>query len=106
MSVHGRTGQAGLDWHGVPLQSFFRGNLLRYFTRPSFANSDYLLSHVNMVDPANIISMCTLANSAPLAPRHFPLTLADEWQKNVKEEIDVYTVATVRCPRSSNTEAG
>jgi hypothetical protein len=32
LSVHGRSGQIGFDWHPVALQTFFRGNLLRYFT--------------------------------------------------------------------------
>ncbi|KFY18830.1 hypothetical protein V493_08315 [Pseudogymnoascus sp. VKM F-4281 (FW-2241)] len=32
LSAHGRSGQSDIDWHGVPLQTFFRGNLLRYFT--------------------------------------------------------------------------
>ncbi|KFY15027.1 hypothetical protein V491_05804 [Pseudogymnoascus sp. VKM F-3775] len=32
ISVHGRSGQTDFDWHPVPLQTFFRGNLLRYFT--------------------------------------------------------------------------
>jgi hypothetical protein len=32
ISDHGRSGQAILDWHSVPLQTFFRGNLLHYFT--------------------------------------------------------------------------
>lgn len=31
MSIHGRHGTTG-DWQPVPLQTFFRGNLLRYFT--------------------------------------------------------------------------
>ena len=34
-SVHGRPGQAFVNWRPVPLQTFFRGNLLRYFTRPA-----------------------------------------------------------------------
>ncbi|RDW62487.1 hypothetical protein BP5796_10789 [Coleophoma crateriformis] len=32
---HGRSGRAIFDWHPVLLQTFFRGNLLRYFTNPS-----------------------------------------------------------------------
>jgi hypothetical protein len=32
LSVHGRAGQEVLDWRPAPLQTFFRGNLLRYFT--------------------------------------------------------------------------
>lgn len=32
LSVHGRSGQIDFDWHPVALQTFFRGNLLRYFT--------------------------------------------------------------------------
>ncbi|KAH6674868.1 hypothetical protein B0J14DRAFT_23182 [Halenospora varia] len=33
---HGRSGQAVFDWQPVPLQTFFRGNLLRYFTDPRY----------------------------------------------------------------------
>ena len=33
LSVHGRQGLAACDWLTVPLQTFFKGNLLRYFTR-------------------------------------------------------------------------
>jgi hypothetical protein len=32
-SVHGRPGRVSVDWRPVPLQTFFKGNLLRYFTR-------------------------------------------------------------------------
>ncbi|PMD43943.1 hypothetical protein L207DRAFT_525317 [Hyaloscypha variabilis F] len=32
LDQHGRSGQAFLDWQPVKLQTFFRGNLLRYFT--------------------------------------------------------------------------
>ncbi|KFY83763.1 hypothetical protein V500_09928 [Pseudogymnoascus sp. VKM F-4518 (FW-2643)] len=32
LSAHGRSGHIDFDWHPVPLQTFFRGNLLRYFT--------------------------------------------------------------------------
>ncbi|KAJ5811893.1 hypothetical protein N7474_008194 [Penicillium riverlandense] len=31
---HGRKGYPSGDWSAVPLQSFFRGNMLRYFTNP------------------------------------------------------------------------
>lgn len=31
-AVHGRQGEPILDWRSVPLQTFFKGNLLRYFT--------------------------------------------------------------------------
>ena len=34
LDVHGRSGQALLDWQPAKLQTFFRGNLLRYFTAP------------------------------------------------------------------------
>jgi hypothetical protein len=34
LDQHGRSGQAFLDWQPVKLQTFFRGNLLRYFTDP------------------------------------------------------------------------
>ncbi|KAF4435838.1 hypothetical protein F53441_13415 [Fusarium austroafricanum] len=31
---HGALGHYGLNWQPVPLQTFFRGNLLKYFTHP------------------------------------------------------------------------
>lgn len=39
LTEHGRSGHAFLDWHPVPLQTFFRGNLLRYFTDPRSVSS-------------------------------------------------------------------
>ena len=33
-SIHGRTGTENVDWRHAPLQTFFRGNLLQYFTDP------------------------------------------------------------------------
>ncbi|KEF53173.1 uncharacterized protein A1O9_10621 [Exophiala aquamarina CBS 119918] len=34
-SAHGCPGVPAIDWKNAPLQTFFRGNLLRYFTKPS-----------------------------------------------------------------------
>lgn len=34
LSVHGRHGNANIDWRFTPLQTFFKGNLLHYFTDP------------------------------------------------------------------------
>ncbi|CAH0025377.1 unnamed protein product [Clonostachys rhizophaga] len=34
---HHMSGCAALDWQSVPLQTFFRGNLLRYFTHPALS---------------------------------------------------------------------
>ncbi|VUC26122.1 unnamed protein product [Clonostachys rosea] len=34
---HKKSGCAALDWQSVPLQTFFRGNLLRYFTHPALS---------------------------------------------------------------------
>lgn len=36
-SVHGRPGRAFMDWRPVPLQTFFRGKQLRYFTNPALS---------------------------------------------------------------------
>lgn len=33
LSIHDRHGSAGSDWRYAPLQTFFKGNLLRYFTK-------------------------------------------------------------------------
>lgn len=35
ISVHGHAAHPFMDWHSVPIQTFFRGNLLRYFTTPA-----------------------------------------------------------------------
>ena len=36
LDAHGRRGEsANGDWQATPLQTFFRGNLLRYFTHPN-----------------------------------------------------------------------
>ncbi|KAJ9251976.1 transcriptional regulator family: Fungal Specific TF [Paecilomyces variotii] len=37
LSVHQIAGREGLDWHPVKLQTFFKGNALRYFTNRSSA---------------------------------------------------------------------
>lgn len=39
LEEHGRSGQAFLDWQPVKIQTFFRGNLLRYFTNPKVTSS-------------------------------------------------------------------
>ncbi|KAE9377699.1 hypothetical protein N431DRAFT_541355 [Stipitochalara longipes BDJ] len=40
LDEHGRSGQAFLDWQPVKLQTFFRGNLLKYFTDPKSRSSE------------------------------------------------------------------
>lgn len=37
VSSHHASGCAALDWQSVPLQTFFKGNLLRYFTHPALS---------------------------------------------------------------------
>lgn len=32
LTSHGGRGQPNINWQPVPLQTFFKGNLLRYFT--------------------------------------------------------------------------
>ncbi|KAL5333465.1 hypothetical protein BJX70DRAFT_380906 [Aspergillus crustosus] len=39
LAVHGRHGNAQHDWSPAPLQTFFRGNLLHYFTRPQITET-------------------------------------------------------------------
>lgn len=34
VAAHARRGVTNVDFHGVPLQTFFKGNMLRYFTAP------------------------------------------------------------------------
>ncbi|KAK9482438.1 hypothetical protein V1527DRAFT_455042 [Lipomyces starkeyi] len=38
VSEHGRKAQTEVDWQEVPLQTFFRGNLLQYFTQRTHHN--------------------------------------------------------------------
>ncbi|PMD27151.1 hypothetical protein NA56DRAFT_676137 [Hyaloscypha hepaticicola] len=40
LDVHGRSGQTLLDWQSAKLQTFFRGNLLRYFTAPTLKSTE------------------------------------------------------------------
>jgi len=41
LSAHGRNGKPAIDWQPAPLQTFFKGNLLRYFTgTPSLSQSE------------------------------------------------------------------
>ena len=40
LSVHERQGLAACDWRPVSLQTFFRGNLLRYFTGTPSGNTE------------------------------------------------------------------
>jgi hypothetical protein len=44
IAKHGRHGESAVDWRDVPLQTFFRGNLLRYFTGASRKKSTVLIS--------------------------------------------------------------
>lgn len=37
---HHKRGQEDMDWHSVPLQTFFRGTMLHYFTKPSAPRLD------------------------------------------------------------------
>lgn len=48
LSVHGRRGQAS-DWEPAALQTFFRGNLLRYFTAKMRTNFEI---NTKKVDPS------------------------------------------------------
>jgi hypothetical protein len=44
IAKHGRQCDSSVDWCDVHVQTFFRGNLLRYFTGPSRKNSSVLTS--------------------------------------------------------------
>ena len=46
IATHGRPGDSAVDWRDVPLQTFFRGNLLRYFTG-TLRNKSTVLSSVS-----------------------------------------------------------
>ncbi|KAH8660799.1 hypothetical protein BGZ60DRAFT_456111 [Tricladium varicosporioides] len=47
---HERLGQAIFDWQPVPLQTFFRGNLLRYFTDPRYNKPQEILRPVTSIN--------------------------------------------------------
>lgn len=45
LTGHGRRGQPNINWQPVPLQTFFKGNLLRYFTgTPSVTETEKSVS--------------------------------------------------------------
>jgi hypothetical protein len=61
VSTHGRLGQELFDWNHAPLQTFFRGNLLRYFTKspPDIYCPKPILSFIHERDDRdNIIQVC------------------------------------------------
>ncbi|CAH0058480.1 unnamed protein product [Clonostachys solani] len=60
---HHKSGCAALDWQSVPLQTFFRGNLLRYFTHPA-------------------LSVVKLADSSPESPDHQIRAKHDAWESH------------------------
>jgi Orsellinic acid/F9775 biosynthesis cluster protein D/Fungal specific transcription factor domain len=64
ISAHGRHGQPIIDWNPVPLQTFFRGNLLRYFTK-SASNMPCTneASHPKYIDGTNKIDEKILAHN-------------------------------------------
>lgn len=52
VTVHGRQSHNLLGWCAVPLQTFFRGNLLKYFTAPSNSSISPPLTPPPSADPS------------------------------------------------------
>lgn len=83
-SVHGRSGVPGTDWRYAALQTFFRGNLLRYFTQsasdskhPAPERSNYLpvgkeVLRVTCLDPDMQLRELTLPLSDEALGCHPP----------------------------------
>ena len=81
LSVHRRQGLATCDWQTAPLQTFFKGNLLRYFTgtssgtpaeriKPQIANQnraeEWKVHNQNNFQQASLIRIAGTASSQPL----------------------------------------
>ena len=63
LSVHVRQGLAACDWLTVPLQTFFKGNLLRYFTAaPSGKPAERIADHNVYQQRAEEWAVCNYKN--------------------------------------------
>ena len=64
--VHGRHGRGGCDWKSVPVQTFFKGNLLRYFTRTPSGNPGESIApridYQSRVEDRNVCQKETIPN--------------------------------------------
>jgi len=67
LAVHGVAARVGLDWKAVKLQTFFRGNLLRYFTNEGMSDGGANAAiNSDMADAMNFESgMITPESSIP-----------------------------------------
>ncbi|KAK0113818.1 hypothetical protein ONS95_014066 [Cadophora gregata] len=55
LAVHGVAAKAGVDWKAVELQTFFRGNLLKYFTNGAVSDVEPKCNIASsMVDIMNV----------------------------------------------------
>ncbi|KAH7140008.1 hypothetical protein B0J13DRAFT_558774 [Dactylonectria estremocensis] len=98
LSAHGRHGSAADDdWRCAPLQTFFKGNLLHYFTGSSskqrldserittqLIRSDDVLARHNQLDgfDQSLLSHYLTTTSTTLVDRHGTL---DIWQKTIPQ---------------------
>jgi len=77
LAVHGVAARVGLDWKAVKLQTFFRGNLLRYFTNEGMSdgganaaiNSD-MADAMNFEVCSSLIPEYAAAQASPLSTLH------------------------------------
>jgi hypothetical protein len=84
---HGRSGHHESDWVAAPLQTFFSGNSLRYFTKPPYLSTS--------VDLGPSRALPTDTDEATLL-RHYitstSLTLADGFVKSDENKFMVYRI--------------
>lgn len=100
--IHGRPGQPTFDWQSAPLQTFFRGNLLRYFTPgdtqakviQSSGSKAYaeLLESINVLQSSNILS-----DSDSILLRHYitstSISIAHDAQSEALWQVTVPQLA-------------
>jgi hypothetical protein len=69
LSIHARQGQPTCDWQSAPLQTFFKGNLLRYFTGtpPEEHKASQRQSVELLVCSQSILNSSNLTNTAETA---------------------------------------
>ena len=78
VSTHDRSTTSELDWRPVPLQTFFRGNLLQYFTHPAYLDEgDYEAGKCKGGQASRVLPRDDLSHNAHSttisAPHGFPV---------------------------------
>ncbi|CAG9997114.1 unnamed protein product [Clonostachys byssicola] len=124
---HHKSGCAALDWQTVPLQTFFRGNLLRYFTHPALSavklpdtSSESVDHHIRGIQDAweshtdlkdsdkSLLAHYLQSTHLSLANRHGNARL---WQINVpriaaSNSFLLYGILALSAQHLLNTEQG